>query len=80
VTDPRFLRPAEVDLLIGDAGRARDRLGWTPTTTFPELVAMMVDADLRTCAQMLQTTNGAATPRVSQRVSPAAQSEHRRVR
>jgi hypothetical protein len=41
---------------------------------------MMVDADLRTCAQMLQTTNGAATPRVSQRVSPAAQSEHRRVR
>jgi GDPmannose 4,6-dehydratase len=80
VTDPRFLRPAEVDLLIGDAGRARDRLGWTPTTTFPELVAMMVDADLRTCAEMLQTTNGAATPRDSQRVSPAAQSEHRRVR
>jgi GDPmannose 4,6-dehydratase len=80
VTDPRFLRPAEVDLLIGDASRARDRLGWTTTTTFPELIAMMVDADLRTCAEMLQTTNGATTPRVSQRVSPAAQSEHRRVR
>jgi GDPmannose 4,6-dehydratase len=61
VTDPRFLRPAEVDLLIGDADRAHHRLGWTPTTTFPELVATMVDADLRTCADMLHTTNRAAT-------------------
>jgi GDPmannose 4,6-dehydratase len=44
--DPRFLRPAEVDLLVGDASKARERLGWTPTVGFEELVRMMVDADL----------------------------------
>jgi len=44
--DPRFIRPAEVDLLIGDAAKARERLGWRPRTTFRELVSMMVDADL----------------------------------
>jgi len=46
VEDPRFMRPAEVDLLIGDASRARDVLGWAPTVTFEELIAMMVDSDL----------------------------------
>ncbi len=45
-TDPRFLRPAEVDLLIGDATRARDDLGWQPEVDFATLVRMMVDADL----------------------------------
>ena len=44
--DPRFMRPAEVDLLIGDPTKARDKLGWTPTVPFRELVAMMVDHDL----------------------------------
>ena len=44
--DERFLRPAEVDLLIGDASKASDRLGWTPTMSFEELVHTMVDADL----------------------------------
>ena len=44
--DPRFLRPAEVDLLIGDATKARDRLGWSPGVGFEELVALMVDHDL----------------------------------
>jgi len=44
--DERFMRPAEVDLLIGDASKARDVLGWKPQVSFPELVAMMVDADL----------------------------------
>jgi GDPmannose 4,6-dehydratase len=43
--DPRFLRPAEVDHLRGDAGKARSVLGWEPTVGFPELVRMMVDAD-----------------------------------
>ncbi len=45
--DPRFFRPAEVDLLIGDASKARERLGWTPEVTFPELVRLMVENDLR---------------------------------
>jgi GDPmannose 4,6-dehydratase len=46
VIDERFMRPAEVDLLIGDPAKARERLGWRPRTTFPELVTTMVDADL----------------------------------
>src|SRR6266567_1030410 len=45
-TDPRFTRPAEVDLLIGDATRARDVLGWQPTVDFPTLIKMMVDSDV----------------------------------
>jgi GDPmannose 4,6-dehydratase len=44
--DPRFMRPAEVELLIGDASKAADRLGWTPKVTFENLVTMMVDNDL----------------------------------
>jgi GDPmannose 4,6-dehydratase len=46
VQDERFFRPAEVDLLVGDSTKARKELDWAPTTSFPELVAMMVDADL----------------------------------
>src|SRR5438309_1435726 len=45
-TDPRFERPAEVDILTGDAGKARVRLGWKPRVAFPELVRMMVEADV----------------------------------
>ena len=45
-TDPKLLRPAEVDHLIGDATKAKRTLGWEPTVTFARLVAMMVDADL----------------------------------
>ncbi|HIE91455.1 MAG TPA: GDP-mannose 4,6-dehydratase [Acidobacteria bacterium] len=45
-TDPRFLRPAEVDHLIGDSSRARAELGWQPNVDFKALVTMMVDADL----------------------------------
>jgi len=44
-TDPKYYRPAEVDLLIGDAGKARRKLGWEPKTTFKDLVRLMVDAD-----------------------------------
>jgi GDPmannose 4,6-dehydratase len=46
VQDPRFMRPAEVDLLVGDASKAREVLGWEPTVSFRGLVQMMVDADL----------------------------------
>ncbi len=46
VHDPRYLRPAEVDLLIGDASKAQRVLGWKPRTTFKGLVKLMVDADI----------------------------------
>lgn len=44
--DPRFFRPAEVDLLIGNAAKASEELGWQPTVRFTELIEMMVDSDL----------------------------------
>jgi GDPmannose 4,6-dehydratase len=44
--DPKYLRPAEVDLLIGDAGKAKRVLNWEPEVTFKELVRLMVDADM----------------------------------
>ena len=47
VVDERFLRPADVAVLVGDATKARSVLGWEPTVTFAELVAMMVESDLR---------------------------------
>jgi GDPmannose 4,6-dehydratase len=46
VQDPRFLRPAEVDLLVADASKAKDRLGWTPQVTFEQLITRMVEADV----------------------------------
>jgi GDPmannose 4,6-dehydratase len=46
-TDPRYFRPAEVDLLLGDASKAAARLGWTPKVGFDALVNMMVDSDLQ---------------------------------
>jgi GDPmannose 4,6-dehydratase len=48
--DPRYLRPTEVDILLGDASKAREKLGWEPRTTFQELVELMVDADLELAA------------------------------
>jgi GDPmannose 4,6-dehydratase len=45
-TDPAFLRPAEVDHLIGDSSKAKKHLGWAPTVDFPGLIKMMVDADI----------------------------------
>jgi GDPmannose 4,6-dehydratase len=47
VQDERYMRPAEVDLLIGDPAKARSVLGWQPRVSFPELVRMMVDADIQ---------------------------------
>jgi GDPmannose 4,6-dehydratase len=47
VVDPALFRPAEVDVLLGNPAKARSKLGWTPETKLDELVAMMVDADLR---------------------------------
>jgi GDPmannose 4,6-dehydratase len=51
VTDPAFIRPAEVDLLLADPRRAKAELGWEPTVDFEGLVRMMVDADLERLAR-----------------------------
>lgn len=51
VVDPRFLRPAEVDVLLGNAEKAERILGWTPSTSFEQLIAMMVDADMQRVAR-----------------------------
>jgi len=48
--DPRFLRPAEVEHLVGDASKAREKLGWEPRTSFEAMVQLMVDADLELLA------------------------------
>ena len=45
--DPRYFRPAEVETLLGDPSKAREKLGWTPTTTLEELVEEMVTEDLQ---------------------------------
>ena len=45
--DPRYYRPAEVDLLIGDYSKAKRQLGWEPKTKFNDLVKLMVDADIQ---------------------------------
>ena len=57
-TDPAFLRPAEVDLLVGDSSKARAQLGWKPKVDFEGLVKMMVDADL---ARLQQAPGAPAT-------------------
>lgn len=54
--DERYLRPAEVDLLIGDSSKAQQKLGWKPSVTFEQLVAIMVEADLQ--ALGLSSPNG----------------------
>jgi GDPmannose 4,6-dehydratase len=48
VVDEKFLRPAEVDVLVGDATKAHTTLDWKPEIGFPDLIEMMVDADLAT--------------------------------
>jgi GDPmannose 4,6-dehydratase len=59
--DPKFLRPAEVDHLIGNASKAHDALGWRPEVDFSSLVRMMVDADLARLARTPSTPTGVET-------------------
>ena len=59
-TNPKFFRPAEVDLLIGDYSLAAEKLGWKPTTTFQQLVNMMVDSDVKVVKEAL--ANGQLPP------------------
>jgi GDPmannose 4,6-dehydratase len=54
--DEQFYRPAEVDLLIGEAGKARKELGWKPQHTFAQLVDEMVDSDLKQAAGSASST------------------------
>jgi len=49
--DPKYLRPAEVELLVGDASKARRELGWSPKVTFKELAKLMVEADLESAGK-----------------------------
>jgi GDPmannose 4,6-dehydratase len=56
--DERYLRPAEVELLIGDPTKARQKLGWEPSVTFEQLVALMVEADLQGLGQTSPNGNG----------------------
>ena len=58
--DPRFVRPAEVDLLIGDPTKAREKLGWQPLVTFEELIQMMVDSDLELVREEIEAGKRAA--------------------
>jgi GDPmannose 4,6-dehydratase len=59
--DPRYYRPAEVDLLLGDAARARKAFGWEPRTSFRELVRMMVDSDVARAQRELTATTTLGT-------------------
>lgn len=61
VMDERFMRPAEVDLLVGDAAKATEAFGWRPGTSFGELVRLMVDADLALQQSRPGTAGGAAS-------------------
>ncbi len=56
--DERYLRPAEVELLIGDPTKARQKLGWEPSVTFEQLVALMVEADLQALGHTAPNGNG----------------------
>jgi len=59
VMDPSFVRPAEVDQLIGDPSKAKRDLGWEPQTSFEELIRLMVDADLALLSRERLTARGA---------------------
>jgi GDPmannose 4,6-dehydratase len=61
--DPAFLRPAEVDHLIGDASKAKRVLGWAPSVSFEQLVSMMVDADIDALSGSSRAASIAWTPR-----------------
>ncbi|MHC5598337.1 MAG: GDP-mannose 4,6-dehydratase [Nostoc sp.] len=60
--DERYLRPSEVELLIGDATKAQQKLGWKPSITFEELVSLMVEADLQALGHTSPNGNGSQFP------------------
>jgi GDPmannose 4,6-dehydratase len=54
--DPKLFRPAEVDILVGDASKAKAKLGWTPTLSFKDMIHMMVEADLKRLSYLAEST------------------------
>ena len=60
--DPRYYRPAEVDLLLGDASKAREKLGWSPKVSFRELARLMVEADMKIAERELAAAEREGTP------------------
>jgi GDPmannose 4,6-dehydratase len=56
VVDPKLFRPAEVDILVGDASKAKIRLGWTPTFSFKEMIHTMIEADLKRLSHLAEST------------------------
>jgi GDPmannose 4,6-dehydratase len=69
--DPRYYRPAEVDMLMGDASKARRVLGWEPTISFNELVTLMVDHDLELATQEAGQSTGDGRRSAPTRWGPA---------
>tara|TARA_B110000238_G_C16070498_1_gene414674 strand:- start:1065 stop:1265 length:201 start_codon:yes stop_codon:yes gene_type:complete len=55
--DPRYFRPAEVETLLGDASKAKNKLGWTPEITFGELVSEMMSEDMKSANRDLLISN-----------------------
>lgn len=60
--DPRYFRPTEVETLLGDPSKAREKLGWTPSITLPELVSEMVESDLRNARRAVLLNNSDIQP------------------
>ena len=67
VVDPKFFRPAEVDLLVGNPAKARAKLGWEPTVSFEDLICMMVDSDLEAIQSGVYTPKDLVSTRRHQR-------------
>ena len=70
--DPRYFRPIEVDFLLGDARKARERLGWQPRVTFKKLVRLMVDADLQALMDLRQCQDVILQMRQTNKTEPPA--------
>ena len=79
VLDPKFLRPAEVDLLVGDASKARRVLGWEPQTRFADLVRLMVDADMDALEEEVARTQWGVSNSVPQSARGSSVAELARV-
>ncbi|MCH8267459.1 MAG: GDP-mannose 4,6-dehydratase [Acidobacteria bacterium] len=73
ILDPRFVRPAEVDMLVGDPSKAAQKLNWRPKVSFEELIAMMVEADIQrvTEQRQLQSITQAAQQRQADKLRKA---------